>query len=151
MKIYNALRYTRLTLSAMMCAALIWVAGACTHSDLWDDVPGPIAEFVNQYFPYSRLDSFTETASGYHMRIANGPGLTFDKTYSWEAIDGYGMPLPQVLLFDQLPPKLYDYLQGTDALNSVFSMERNPDYYVISLLDSTLKYVIDSGEMTTRL
>ena len=85
-----------------MCSALVWTAGGCSHRDLWDDVPGPVAEFLNQYFPYSELQSVTESGSNYHISIDDGPGLTFDYTYSWIAIDGYGMPLPQVLLFDQL-------------------------------------------------
>ena len=58
------------------------------------------------------------------------------------------MPLPQVLLFDQLPPKLYNYIQETEQLNGVFSLERNKDYYLVTLMDTTLKYVIESGELS---
>ena len=150
MKTHTCLHSLRLLLAAIMFPLLLWTAG-CSHSDLWDDVPGTIAEFLNQYFPYSELSSVTESGSNYHIRIDDGPGLTFDQTYSWIAIDGYGMPLPQVLLFDQLPPRLYDYLQETEQLNGVFSMERNKVYYVLTLLDSSLKYTIHSGEMTTKL
>ncbi len=151
MKINTCLHSLRLLLAVLMCSALVWTAGGCSHRDLWDDVPGPVAEFLNQYFPYSELQSVTESGSNYHIRIDDGPGLTFDYTYSWIAIDGYGMPLPQVLLFDQLPPRLYDYLQETEQLNCVFSMERNKEYYILTLLDSSLKYTIATGEMTEKL
>ncbi len=55
------------------------------------------------------------------------------------------------MLFDQLPPKLYDYLQETEQLNSVFSMERDKDYYTLTLLDSMLRYTIATGAMTMRV
>lgn len=151
MKLHVSLYYIRIVLAGVMLSVLAWIAAGCSHSDLWDEVPGPVAEFINQYFPYSQLNSFTETSTGYHVRIQDGPGMTFDATYAWVAVDGYGMPLPQVMLFDQLPPRLYDYIQETDQLNGVFSMERNADYYVLTLLDNSLKYTIDTGEMTTRL
>ncbi len=71
------------------------------------------------------------------------PGLTFGENYGWTAIDGYGMPLPQVMLFDQLPPRLYAYLQDSQQqLDSVFGMERDSKRYVLTLLDSTLTYDI---------
>ncbi|MDE6040679.1 MAG: hypothetical protein K2F99_03790, partial [Muribaculaceae bacterium] len=56
---------------------------------------------------------------------------------------------PQVFLFDQTPPKLYSYLQGTSALNSVFSIARNSTEYTVTLLDSTLIYNIASQEISS--
>ncbi len=135
-------------LSKIICVLLLTAFAGCSNSDLWDDVPSAIAEFINKYFPYSELSSVSDKGTSYHIRIDDGPGLTFASDYSWEAIDGYGMPLPQVLLFDQLPPKLYDYLQETEQLNGVFSIERNKDYYLVTLLDTTLKYTIETGELT---
>ena len=135
--------------SILLIFTLLLGASSCRNSDLWDEVPTPIAEFIDSYFPYSELVSVSDNGSTYHIRIDNGPGLTFASDYSWEAIDGYGMPLPQVLLFDQLPPKLYNYLQETNQLNGVFSIERNKEYYLVTLMDNTLKYVIETGELTT--
>lgn len=132
----------------LLSVLLLFAGWGCRNSDLWDDVPSPIAEFINHYFPYSELSSISDNGSSYHIRIDDGPGLTFSSDYSWESIDGYGMPLPQVLLFDQLPPKLYNYIQETEQLNGVFSLERNKDYYLVTLMDTTLKYVIESGELS---
>lgn len=145
------LHYTRLLLAAMALAALAWGAGGCRHTDEWDEVPGPIKEFVNQYFPFSQLESYNESGATYHLRISDGPGLTFDRNCSWIAIDGYGMPLPQVLLFDQLPPALYDYLQESENLNGVFSIERDTAFYSVTLLDSTLRYSIDTGALVSNM
>ena len=151
MKITDTLRNTRLALAMLMSLALAWFAAGCHDNDVWNDVPEQISEFINHYFPYSELSSCTKTDSGYHIRIDDGPGLSFDHTYAWTSIDGYGMPLPQVLLFDQLPPALYDYIQETENLNGVFSMERDSTAYVLTLLDTSVRYIIETGEMTTRL
>ena len=82
------------------------------------------------------------------MRVDDGPGITFDSDYAWEIVDGYGMPLPQVLLFDQLPPKLYAYLQDSQQLDSVFSMERDSRRYTLSLLNADLVYDIKTEEIS---
>lgn len=131
-------------------AALLLSVTACKNSELWDDLPGPITHFINQYYPFSQLNSVTHNATTYHVRITDGPGLTFSATGDnpWEAIEGYGLPLPQVLLFDQLPPKMYMYLQETEQLNSVFGIARDEATYTATLLENTLKYTISTEEMT---
>lgn len=122
---------------------------AC-HSDDNDfnQLPQPIAEFVSTYYPGVGVESYSHSADTYHVRVSSGPGMTFGADYAWEAIDGYGMPLPQVMLFDQLPPKLYAYLQDSEQLNSVFSMSRDSKTYTLTLLQSSLYYDIASGEIT---
>ncbi|MDE6120487.1 MAG: hypothetical protein K2F63_01710, partial [Muribaculaceae bacterium] len=57
---------------------------------------------------------------------------------------------PQVLLFDQLPPKMYMYIQETEQLNAVFAITRDPDVYTASLLDDTLTYRIKDESLTLR-
>lgn len=126
---------------------LIAVVQSCKDDEEWGRVPHDIAQFITQYFPNSDINTFSESPTTYHVRIADGPGLTFGKDYSWEAINGYGMPLPQVLLFDQLPPALYKYLEETDNLNDVFSIERDKVNYTVVLLDSTLIYNIASQQI----
>lgn len=143
------LHWLHIALSALVVAMMLPMLNSCKHTELWDDVPGPIAEFINQYFPFSELNSVTHSASAYHIRIDDGPGLTFGSDYAWEVIDGYGMPLPQVLLFDQLPPKMYQYLQETEQLNEVFSMSRDDASYTASLLNTTLTYKIADESLTT--
>ncbi len=138
-------RYLNIFMIALVAAGL----ARCSHSDLWNELPDKISYFISQYFPNSELNSVTETSDSYHVRINKGAGLTFDKDGSWTVIDGYGLPLPQVLLFDQLPPKLYDYLQETEQLNEVFSMQRDKVRYTLTLLDSDLIYDIASEEISS--
>ena len=118
------------------------------NDDVWNSIPKEITEIINQYFPFSQAESCTETPTGWHIRLKNGPGMTFDKDYSWQSVNGYGMPLPQVLLFDQLPPQLYKYLEETSNLNDVFSMERTRGYYTLMLLDATVNYDANSSQFT---
>lgn len=115
---------------------------SCHDSQLWDELPTDIAHFITEYFPNGAIDSYSSTPTTYHVRITDGPGLTFGKDCRWEAINGYGMPLPEVLLFDQLPPALYQYLEETQSLDQVFVLERNAREYTLVLLDSTLTYDI---------
>ncbi len=145
---FAALRRKFFVAFVAMCALVL--AGACSdEGESVGSLPQPIAKFVSEYFPGMAVNSFTTGADGYHVRLSDGPGLTFDANYNWEVVDGYGMPLPQMLLFDQLPPKVYEYLQGTEALNGVFSVARTSTYYTVTLLDSTLRYTIRTGELTT--
>lgn len=143
----DILRYLRISAMAALAMILLSMPTACDHSDLWNELPGEVTDFINQYFPNSELQSVSTAGGVYHVRIDDGPGLTFDSDKQWTDINGYGMPIPQVLLFDQLPPQLYSYLQETENLNSVFSISRDKDIYTLSLLDSTLTYNAKTGEM----
>ena len=139
---------TALRILAIVVAPLAALFSSCKDDQPWDELPTEIAQFITQYFPNSAIDNYTETGSTYHVRITNGPGITFDKNYSWETINGYGMPLPEVLLFDQLPPALYKYLEETTNLSDVFTLERNPRTYTVVLLETTLTYTIETQEIT---
>lgn len=132
----------------MAVTPLLALMSSCKDNEPWDQLPDPITQFINQYFPNSGIEGFSDSPTTYHIRISDGPGLTFDKDCQWEAINGYGMPLPQVLLFDQLPPALYKYLEETEDLNQVFSIERNARTYTVVLLDSTLYYDIHTQQIT---
>lgn len=139
------------SLFAVILMAVTAITGSlygCKDNDLWGDLPTEISQFITQYFPGSDIDSYSESANTYHVRLKDGPGMTFNKSYDWEAINGYGMPLPEVLLFDQLPPALYSYLEETSNLGSVFTMERDKSSYTIVLLDSTLSYDIETEQIT---
>lgn len=137
----------RIAMSISLLLALFMLP-ACNDSELWDELPSEITEFITQYYPNCDLQSVSNSPNGYHVRIKDGPGMTFDKDKQWTAVDGYGMPLIQVMLFDQLPPVVYEYLQGSDQLNSVFSMSRDKVRYTIALLNSDLYYDIETGALT---
>lgn len=138
----------QLMLSLAMSAALMFVAVSCHSDDEWDEMPQEIANFVSKYFPGEGVGSYSHNGNTYHVRVDDGPGITFDSDYAWEIVDGHGMPLPQVLLFDQLPPKLYAYLQDSQQLDSVFSMERDSRRYTLSLLNADLVYDIKTEEIS---
>ena len=136
------------TLTGILFATVLLAFAGCKDSEPWNELPDKISNFITQYFPNTGIESFSESTTTYHVRMSNGPGLTFNKDCDWEAINGYGMPLPQVLLFDQLPPALYKYLEETENLGNVFSLERNKATYTIVLLDSTLTYDIQTQDIT---
>lgn len=138
----------QMLLAAMMSAALLFVSSSCHNNEEWDEMPQEIADFVSKYFPGEGIGSYSHSSTGYHVRIDDGPGITFDNNYAWVVVDGYGMPLPQVMLFDQLPPRLYAYLQDSQQLDSVFSMERDSLRYTLSLLNSDLIYDIKTGAIS---
>ena len=135
-------------LASIVMLVVLFTLPACDHSELWDSLPEKITEFINQYFPNSELQSAGESSDIYHVRIADGPGMTFDSEGEWLAVDGYGMPLPQVLLFDQLPPAVYDYLQASEQLNSVFSISRDKGNYTVTLLNNNIYYDTDTGKLS---
>ncbi|MDE5629520.1 MAG: hypothetical protein K2I69_08170 [Muribaculaceae bacterium] len=140
-------------INMILLACAMWIMPAsCDNADLWNEVPGEIAEFVNNYYPMSRLQSFSHSDQTYHLRIENGPGMTFNNNYNWITVDGYGMPLPQVMLFDQLPPALYNYLQETERLDAVFSINHNTDNkndsYTAELIDTSVSYDVITGKLT---
>ncbi len=135
--------------AALLCTFFLSVAlGSCHNAELWDELSPQITSFINQYYPGSELNSVTHTGGTTYVRIDRGAGLTFDADNQWTAIDGYGLPLPQVLLFDQLPPRMYEYLQETSQTNAVFAITRDADTYTASLIENTLTYNTTTGSLT---
>ena len=124
------------------------IIAACDNSDLWEKLPDPVQTFINKYFPNSELQSVAVSDKGCSVRIDNGPGMSFDAASQWTSVNGYGMPLPSVMLYDQLPEKLYNYLDETENLGSVFSMTRDKTAYEVKLMDTDIKYNIATGELS---
>ena len=139
---------TLFSILIMVVTPLTAVMSACRDNEPWGELPSEFSEFIAQYFPNSGIEDFSESATTYHVRIINGPGLTFNKKCEWEAVNGYGMPLPQVLLFDRLPPSLYSYLEETENLGNVFSIERDRTTYTVVLLNETLSYDVATEQIT---
>ena len=133
-----------LVLAALFAA---WGLAACDDdaAKVWNELPDPIAKFIDEYWPGSFARSYTHDDDGYTVQIANGPQIVFDTGYQWTGIDGKGLPLPQQLLFDQLPAALYDYLESGEYLNQVFGVGRDARQYTVELLDQELVYTIATG------
>ena len=79
------------------------------------------------------------------MKLKSDCAISFDSRYRWVTVNGYGSTLPQMFLFDQMPPSLYSYLQETDNVNEVYSVTRDTAVYTVNLQDNTITYDIDSG------
>lgn len=117
--------------------------GACSSNEDYDEVPSPIIMFITQYWPNPIIENYSHPSSGeYDVDVKGGPSFEFDSNYSWTEVDGNGMPLPQVFLYDQLPQTLYDYLEGGSYLDQVFEVERNSKTYSLDLLNIDLTYDI---------
>lgn len=126
---------------------LVLSATACEKSE-WNNVPEPISRFLTEYFPLQNISQYTITETGYHVKLHNSVALTFDSDCSWTSINGYGNTLPEMFLFDQLPPALYAYLQELSLTGQVYSVTRNKIDYTVALLDYSVTYSIETGDIT---
>lgn len=128
-------------LLALLLPIALLCAQSCHGDDDFDALPRSISTFVCQYWPDPDIESYTRPSPDvYVVIIHNGPKLTFGAGYAWTDIDGCGLPLPQVLLYNELPGPLYRYLAETEATGAVFRITRTPRLYTIVLLDGTLTY-----------
>ncbi len=132
---------------AAVIFALLALTSCSNHDDSYDEMPPKVQTFVSKYFPNFEVDSYTATADTYRVKLKDGPGITFDKDQMVENVNGYGMPLPGMLLFDTLPPKLYQYIEADSALNSVFAIEFSAETVYAVLLDYSLIYDNATGEI----
>lgn len=138
----------RLLMYFLLFAPLTMLAPACSDNDLYNEMPEEILQFVAQYYPNTQLEEFTHSGDIYHLRLRHGPGMTFGKDYEWIAVNGYGQVLPQVFLFDCLPPALYEYLQSTESTDQVYSVDRDTDRYTVMTLNDTIVYERKTGRIT---
>lgn len=131
-------------------ALVALLAGLTSCSDSqWNQLPDKVSEFITDYYPNESISSQTwENASTYVVTMRGGEVITFDKSLSWVSVNGRGGHVPQLFLFDELPPALYEYLQATESLSIVFSVERNSTEYVVELLNSSVIYDIAIGAIT---
>lgn len=127
---------------------LTLVTTGCSNSELYDDMPREIQNFVAQYYPNSTLASFSSTNAGYIVVIKNGPTMMFDTDCQWTKVDGDGSTLPSNFLYNCLPTTLYEYLQETENATEVFGVTRTSKEYVVNLLKDTLTYDIETEKIT---
>ncbi|MBD5271253.1 MAG: hypothetical protein HDS40_03225 [Bacteroides sp.] len=126
---------------------LVMVAGACSN-DATDDMPGAISSFLAHYFPGIKVKSYSDVNEIQTVQLSGGPTLRFDEDDQWTDIDGNGSYLPQVLMYDELPTQLYDYLQATEQQSDVTAVKRDRHYYKLIMLDTVITYEISTGEIT---
>lgn len=121
---------------------------SCSDDDdkYFNLMPTKIREFVVQYYPNPTVDNVIHNSDGWLVILKDGPSMQFNSTQDWYSVDGNGMPLPEVFVFDQFPEPLYRYLSETQNTLNVFAVSRSKSSYMITLLDSKLKYDIESGK-----
>lgn len=122
---------------------------SCSENKDYDEVPQPIITFITKYWPNPIIEEYSHPSpQKYEVDIKNGPSLDFDGNYLWTEVDGEGMPLPEIFLYDQLPSDLYDYLQAGSYTNDVFEVERTSKTYSLELLNINIYYDIQTGRIT---
>lgn len=121
------------------------VMGAC-HDNEWDSVPTLAQRFITQYFPQGEVSSSQTQKDGtVVVQIKNGATLWFDSQGAWIKINGNGVPLPEILLYDQLPSSLYNFLQETEQTSDIYALTRTYDEIRVELHDTYVVYNIDKG------
>lgn len=136
-------------LNLLLLAALV-VTGACS-SNAWDDIPADISAFVIRYFPGQGVGSYAEddnSDSYAHIVTSGGIRIVFDRNYEWTVIDGNGRRIPQPLVYDELPPGLFQQLESTGNLDNVFKVERTSNVYIVTFSDRYMTYDVVSGTIT---
>lgn len=122
-------------------------AWAC-DDDAWDDLPDSVATFFSNYFPGVEVDSWTIGETRSVATVKNGVTVAFNSGDLWIDVNGNGIPLPEVFLYDQLPENLYRYLQELEATNGVYRVSRDAVEYSVKLLDSYVRYNTSDGRIT---
>ncbi len=136
----------RAILSTIFWAVLL--LAACSDT-VWDQLPSSVSDFVTEYYPGADIKAYTTDADGNQtVTIKDGASVTFDSDNQWTEINGNGSPLPEVLVNDQLPATLYNYLQELIAENSVYKISRTSREYTVTLADSIIDYDVATGKIS---
>lgn len=118
---------------------LLLAISAC-GSTLWDDVPEPIRQFISTYWPGVTVSDYQENTDGsYQATIKNGASLAFDSNYQWTRIDGRGVPLPPILIYNEMPT-IYQYLEAREQTSDLLLAVSSPLTITLTFTDFTLQY-----------
>ena len=112
---------------------------SCSSSP-WDDMPSAVSMFIDKYFNEGKVAEAIDIPSGFMVTIKNGAQITFNSENEWTDINGRGETLPQMLITDQLPAKVVDYLTSMELLGGVYRLQRSWHYLLIDLSDCYFTY-----------
>lgn len=141
---------TRLKLPALLvllAAIFLSSLSSCGPSP-WDDMPASVSNFVDKYFNEGTISEATQTDNGFVVVIKNGAQIIFDSEDQWISVDGRGETLPQMLLTDQLPAKVVDYLRAMELLDGVYKIQRYGGKLTVNLADSYFTYDYATDTLT---
>ncbi len=120
--------------------------GACSDN-LMDELPRPIASFVNTYFPGNSVKDYTFSNDTYMVKLSDGATATFNINLAWTEVDGNGSTLPAGFINDQLPPGLLEYLQSMTPDENIYAVSRDDSTFTVTLKETTLSYNITDGNI----
>lgn len=135
-----------LTLAAMLTVATL--QGCSDADNAWDSLPPLISRFLAMYYPEQGVTKYVEDDSAYYVDLKDSASLIFNASQEWTSVNGNGGTLPQMFLFDQLPPALYAWLQENEAVDGVYRATRTASVYELTLAGDIVDYSIDTGLIT---
>lgn len=141
MKLKNAI--TGLMIMVMAVIGL----NACSSSVDPDNLPAPVRTFVLKYFQDQPIASWSDVNTNYQVNMKNGATLVFDPKGAWVAVNGNGSPLPEMMMRDELPAALFQYLEANGAAAGVYSMIRNAQTYKLTMRTTVITYTIATGDI----
>lgn len=135
-------------IAALMLSIVMMSACSDQYNDAWDSMPQGIAEFVSRYYPQAAVNKYLEEDGQYYVNIKNGAEIIFNSDYQWTSVNGRGGTLPQIFLFDELPPTLYSYLQETQEVDDIYRVSRDAAGYRVRSSTTIISYSFTSGITT---
>lgn len=127
-------------ITALLIAMTFMSGCSDQYNDAWDALPETIAEFVSRYYPEAAVKKYVEDDGQYYVSIKNGAEIIFNSDYQWTSLNGRGGTLPQIFLFDELPPTLYSYLQETEEVDDVYTVSRDAAGYKVKTNSEIISY-----------
>lgn len=122
--------------------------GACTN-DVNEELRPSLSTFITRYFPMESIQTYTENPDDtYTVIIHNGTELIFDLNQEWESINGRGNVLPEMLIQDQCPDQLVQYITEMEFLDQVYELSRTDSSYHVVFLNTYIDYSTDDGKIT---
>jgi hypothetical protein len=130
-------RRNALVMAVIVVGAMAVVGGCGTA--MWDEVPGRIQEFIAQYWPGSTVSAYDVVDGEYHVTIKDGASLVFDSEYNWLLINGNGVAIPSILIYDEMP-HIYTYLLARELTHDLMIAENLPRVIILTFTDIIIEY-----------
>lgn len=118
---------------------------ACSDT-LWDELPSEISTFITTYYPNSGISNYSEKDGGYYVTIKNGASMVFDSNYDWILVNGNGVPIPVIFIFNEMP-KIYQYLEAREMTSDLMEADNQPRNIILTFTDFRLEYIKETGEI----
>lgn len=123
----------------LLTTVAMTIFAGCQSDNEPEFLPEEITQFMQFYFAG---ESFTSTAtdSGYTITVHDGATIKFNTDNQWTDINGNGVPLNDMLIYNILPNPLYGYTQEMEATDGVYRVTRLMSVYTVYFLDSSVSY-----------